>query len=70
MSTRARKFIGMVATVTFMIVYCLAAMAVGAVWLSGQPAWAQLGFYIAAGIAWLPAVMVIIRWMSRPERTT
>jgi hypothetical protein len=42
-------------------------MALGAVWLSGMPQWLQLAAYIAAGIAWLPPVMAIIRWMSRPE---
>ena len=66
MGLRTRKFIGVIATVMFMIAYSLVAMAVGAVWLGREPAWLQLAYYIAAGLAWLPPVMVIIRWMSRP----
>jgi hypothetical protein len=66
MGLRTRKFIGIVATVSFLIAYCLIAMAVGAVWLADAPGWLQLGYYLAAGLAWLPAVMAIIRWMSRP----
>ena len=26
-----------------------------------------LGYFIIAGTAWLPIVMIIIRWMSRPD---
>ena len=70
MGHRTRKFIGVIATVAFLTVYCLIAMAVGATWLSGRPAWLQLGYYVAAGLAWLPAVMAIIRWMSRPDAST
>jgi len=67
MRMRSRKFVGVIATVSFIIAYCLIVMALGAVWLAGKPQWLQLGAYIAAGIAWLPPVMAIIRWMSRPE---
>ncbi len=70
MGLRTRKFVGVIATVVFMIVYSLVAMAVGAVWLGPGPAWLQLAYYIAAGLAWLPPVMVIIRWMSRPPEKT
>ncbi len=70
MRLRTRKFIGVLATVSFMIVYSLVAMAVGAVWLGPRPAWLQLAYYIAAGLAWLPPVMLIIRWMSRPPEET
>ena len=68
MNIRTRKFIGVIATVTFLTAYSLAAMAVGAVWFIEQPAWLQLGYFIAAGLAWLPAVMAIIAWMARPVR--
>lgn len=67
MRMRTRKFIGLIATVSFLIAYCLIVMALGAVWMSGRPQWLQLGAYIAAGIVWLPPVMAIVRWMSRPD---
>lgn len=66
MTLRQRKFIGMVAIVTFLIVYCLIAMAIGGMVAVGLPLPLEIGFFILAGIAWLPVVMILIRWMSRP----
>jgi hypothetical protein len=66
MTLRQRKFIGMVAIVIFLIAYCLIAMAVGGMAAVGLPMLLEIGFFIIAGIAWLPVVMMIIRWMSRP----
>lgn len=66
MTLRQRKFIGMVAIVTFLIVYCLIAMAIGGIFAVGLPRVLEIGFFVIAGIAWLPIVMMIIRWMSRP----
>jgi hypothetical protein len=67
MTVRQRKFIGMVAIVAFLIVYCLIAMAIGGMVAVGLPRPLEIGFFFIAGIAWLPVVMVIIRWMSRPD---
>jgi hypothetical protein len=66
MTLRQRKFIGMVAIVAFLIIYCLIAMAIGGMIAVGLPMPLEISFFIVAGIAWLPVVMVIIRWMSRP----
>ncbi len=66
MTSRQRKLVGVVATVTFLIVYCLTAMAVAGDLLAGQNAAVQLLGYTVAGVAWLPGAMAIIRWMSRP----
>jgi hypothetical protein len=66
MTLRQRKFIGMVAIVTFLIVYCLIAMAIGGMVAVGLPMPLEIGFFVIAGIAWLPVVMMLIRWMSRP----
>jgi len=66
MTPRQRKFIGMVAIVAFLIVYCLIAMAIGGMVAVGLPMPLEIGFFVIAGIAWLPVVMMIIRWMSRP----
>lgn len=66
MTLRQRKFIGMVAIVTFLILYCLIAMAIGGMVAVGLPLPLEIGFFVVAGIAWLPVVMIIIRWMSRP----
>jgi hypothetical protein len=66
MTLRQRKFIGMVAIVAFLILYCLIAMALGGILAVGLPRPFEVGFFIIAGLAWLPVVMLIIRWMSRP----
>jgi len=67
MRQRSRKFIGTLATVAFLIVYALIAMAVGGQLVIGRGPAFELPFYILAGIAWLPAVMALIRWMSKPD---
>ena len=69
MTLRQRKFIGMVAIVAFLIIYCLIAMAIGGMVAVGLPMLLEISFFIIAGIAWLPVVMFIIRWMSRPVDT-
>jgi hypothetical protein len=66
MTLRQRKFLGMVAIVTFLIVYSLIAMAIGGMVAVGLPLPLEIGFFVLAGIGWLPVVMIIIRWMSRP----
>jgi hypothetical protein len=66
MSLRQRKFVGMIAIMAFLVVYCLVAMAIGGMVAVGLPRLLEIGFFMLAGIAWLPVVMIIIRWMSRP----
>ena len=51
-----------------MTVYSLVAMAVGGDVVVGRSRAFEVIFYLIAGIAWLPPVMMIIRWMSRPDR--
>lgn len=70
MKQRQRKLIGVFATVAFMVVYSLVAMAVGGEVAVGRSAVVEIGFYLIAGVAWLPVVMWIIRWMARPDPTT
>ncbi len=67
MTIRTRKAIGTFATVAFLIVYALIAMAVGGAFAVGRGLAVELGFYVVAGVLWLPVVMAIIRWMARPD---
>lgn len=67
MTIRTRKAIGTLAVVAFLIAYALVMMAVGGEWAVGRGIAVELGFYALAGVLWLPAVMAIIRWMSRPD---
>jgi hypothetical protein len=67
MTQRARKLIGTFATVFFLIVYSLVAMAVGGNLVVGRGLLFELPFYAVAGALWLPPVMFLIRWMSQPD---
>jgi hypothetical protein len=68
MRQRQRKLVGIFATVAFMTVYSLVAMAIGGEVAIGRSRLFEVIFYLIAGIAWLPPVMMIIRWMARPDR--
>lgn len=67
MKMRIRKAIGTISVVAFIIAYALVMMAVGGEWAVGRGMAIELPFYIVAGSLWLPVVMAIIRWMSRPD---
>ena len=67
MKQRTRKAIGTFATVAFLIVYSLVAMAVGGILVVGKGIMFELPFYIVAGVLWLPVVMMLIRWMAKPD---
>jgi uncharacterized membrane protein len=67
MTQRTRKAIGTFSVVAFIIVYSLTAMAVGGELAVGKGLAIELGFYIVAGLLWLPVVMMIIRWMVKPD---
>ena len=66
MHIRTRKFIGGVLILAVLIVYALIAMVVGAEVAMEWPEPGRVAFYAAAGVLWLPLVMVIVRWMARP----
>jgi Protein of unknown function (DUF2842) len=67
MKMRTRKAIGTVATVLFIIIYALVIGAFGGILVLGKGILLELPFYIVAGLGWLPFVMFIIKWMSRPD---
>jgi len=67
MTQRTRKAIGTLAVVVFIIAYALVMMAVGGELAVGRGPAIELPFYAAAGLLWLPVVMGLIRWMSKPD---
>lgn len=71
MRQNTRKLIGVIVTPLFLFVYVLVMMVFGAA-LAGHGVgfWGKLAYHAFAGVAWLPVVMVIIRWMSRPDAPT
>ncbi len=67
MSLRSRKFLGILLTIAWLVIYALVAMVVGGVLVVGRGMAFELPFYILAGCAWVPVEMMIIRWMSKPD---
>ncbi len=65
---RTRKLIGTFVFITFLTVYALIAMAIGARYLSTVHGIWQFLFYAVAGLAWLPGAMVIISWMAKADK--
>lgn len=63
-----RSFVGTIAFVSYVIIYSLIAMAVGARYLSDAHGAAQFVFYVVAGLAWLPGAMLIVAWMAKSYR--
>jgi Protein of unknown function (DUF2842) len=67
MTQRQRKFAGTLMTVGFLVVYSLIAMAIGGQYVVGHHGSLEFAYFVLAGIAWLPVIMMIIRWMSKPD---
>jgi hypothetical protein len=68
MRIRQRKFVGIVATIVFLVAYALIAMGIGGQYVVGHGAAIELPAFILLGIGWIPVAMVLIRWMSRPDK--
>ncbi len=67
MTLRTRKFIGTLATLAWLAVYALLAMAIGGQYVVGSGVVFELIYFVIAGVAWLPVAMAVIRWMSKPD---
>lgn len=68
MRQNTRKLIGVIITPLFLVAYVLVMMVFGAALAArGVGFWGKLAYHAVAGMAWLPVVMVIIKWMSRPD---
>ena len=67
MTIRQRKLAGTIAITVFLTAYCLVAMRIGGAFVVGRFPGFEIGYFVIAGVAWLPIVMVVIRWMSRPD---
>ena len=67
LTQRQRKLAGTLATVAFLVFYSLLMMMLGGLVAVGRGAAIELVFYIVAGVMWMPVVMLLIRWMSKPD---
>lgn len=67
MPQRARKLIGTVLLVAFIIVYSLTAMTIAAAKLPGTSGLVQLIYYAVAGLLWAVPAAGLIWWMQKPD---
>ncbi len=67
MKIRQRKLIGIISTIIVMVAYALVAMVIGGKYVVGSGMLIELPAFIILGIGWLPVVMILVRWMSRPD---
>jgi hypothetical protein len=67
MNARTRKLIGTVVLLVFLALYAWTAAAIGAGRIMLAPHWAQLAYFVAAGLAWVVPAALLIRWMQRPD---
>jgi hypothetical protein len=68
MTVRTRKLIGTIVLLVFLIVYAgvVAAIAAGRITIAAP--WAQLAFFVVAGLIWVIPAGLLIGWMQRPDR--
>ena len=59
-----RKPVTVLILLAYMLAYAVAAVTLGG-HLTGWPRWAQLVFYVAAGIAWIFPLKPLFAWMNR-----
>ncbi|MGE0701248.1 MAG: DUF2842 domain-containing protein [Hyphomicrobiaceae bacterium] len=62
-----RALLGTMALVLFMLVYVLAASVLALAILPGGNRIAEFFYYAVAGLAWVPAAGLIVRWMYAPR---
>jgi Protein of unknown function (DUF2842) len=67
MQMRARKLIGTVVLLVFLGAYVWVAVIIGAGRISLAPHWAQLLYFLIAGLLWVIPAGLLIRWMQRPD---
>jgi Protein of unknown function (DUF2842) len=67
MTARTRKLIGTVLLLLFLGAYAWAAVIIGAGRITLAPHWAQLAYFLIAGLLWVIPARLLIRWMQRPD---
>jgi hypothetical protein len=64
MNRRTRKFVGTIGMLFFVFAYALVVTAIAAPVLSSANKIVEGVFYVIAGLAWAPPLMVAIKWME------
>jgi Protein of unknown function (DUF2842) len=65
-----RKLVGILLMIIFVFVYAMTVMGLFAPVFLGGGRTAQLVFYAVAGVAWVPPLMLLIKWMGGGDDDT
>ncbi len=65
MKMRTRKALGCFALLAYLTLYAAFAAALGAYLLPLMPAWAELLYFVVAGVAWVAPLKPLFTWMNR-----
>jgi hypothetical protein len=69
MPIRTRKLIGAIALLILVVAWSLGAMAIAQVALTTANHLVAGIYYLAAGLGWVLPAMLLVSWMSRPDRS-
>jgi Protein of unknown function (DUF2842) len=64
LTRRTRKLVGTIIMLLFVVVYALLVTALAAPILTRANKIVEAVFYVIAGLAWAPPLMVLIKWME------
>ncbi|MGH6867198.1 MAG: DUF2842 domain-containing protein [Methyloceanibacter sp.] len=67
MRARTRKLVGTILLLTFLTLYALGVIAIGAGRITDGPAWTQFAYFLVAGLLWVLPAGLVIAWMQRSE---
>jgi len=67
MQARARKAIGCFVLLAYLALYAGAAAALGAFLLPILPGWAELIYFVVAGVVWVFPLKPLFGWMNRGQ---
>jgi hypothetical protein len=68
MLIRTRKLLGAMALLALVALWSLAAMAFAQTALTSANQLFAVLYYVTAGLGWAPIAMLLVSWMSRPDR--
>lgn len=67
MKMRTRKAVGCFVLLAYLTVYALLAASLGVALVPILPVWAQLMFYLVAGLVWVFPLKPMMNWMRRGD---
>jgi hypothetical protein len=68
MLIRTRKLLGALALLALVALWSLGAMAFAQTALTSANQLVAALYYVTAGLGWVPITMLLVSWMSRPDR--